>query len=63
MTQRLGDAAAMQQAVLLGGWAAVRRTRHSLAVCLGGMRQCGIVVEEGGGATDDVGAWVMGSSI
>jgi hypothetical protein len=45
----------MRQAVLLGGWAAMRRTRHLRAVCLGEMRQCSVVVEEGGGATDGVG--------
>ncbi len=50
-----GDAAAMQRAVLLGDWAAVRRTRRSRAVCLGGIRQCGVVVREGGGAMDDPG--------
>jgi hypothetical protein len=41
--------------MLLGGWAAVRWTRHSWAVCLGGIRQYGVVVEDEGGATDNAG--------
>jgi hypothetical protein len=51
----------MQWAVLLGGLVAVRRMRHLQAICLGGMQQCGIVGEEGSGATDNAG--VMGRGV
>jgi hypothetical protein len=56
-----GGALAVQRAVMLGGWAAVQRTRRLQATPFGGMPQCGVVREEGGSVMDNAG--VVGRSI